>query len=97
METTTSNHGQDLADAAKARVGRFANSAAQRAGAEAKSLGDRLDSVTDMASQACDAVSNASSTIAEYTKKNPAKALGIAAAVGIVAYALIRQLTPSRD
>jgi ElaB/YqjD/DUF883 family membrane-anchored ribosome-binding protein len=65
---------------------------------QAKSIGKRgMDALDDMSSQARDAISNASGSIIAYTKENPAKALGMAAAAGVIAYALIKALLPSRD
>jgi ElaB/YqjD/DUF883 family membrane-anchored ribosome-binding protein len=45
---------------------------------------------SDMANQARDAASNASDSILAYTKKNPAKALGIAAVAGALLFALAK-------
>lgn len=56
-----------------------------------------LDAITALASDARDVASNASDAIVAYTKKNPVKALAIAAASGVVLYAAIRALAPSRD
>jgi ElaB/YqjD/DUF883 family membrane-anchored ribosome-binding protein len=56
-----------------------------------------LDAITEMAGQARDAASNASASVVAYTKKNPVKALAIAAASGAVLYAAIKALSPSRD
>jgi hypothetical protein len=56
-----------------------------------------LDAITEMAAQARDVASNASDSIVGYTKKNPVKALAIAAASGAVLYAAIKALSPSRD
>lgn len=56
-----------------------------------------LDAITEMANQARDVASNASDAIVAYTKKNPVKALIIAAASGAVIYAAIKALSPSRD
>jgi ElaB/YqjD/DUF883 family membrane-anchored ribosome-binding protein len=63
----------------------------------AQSIGRQsLDTISDMASQAQDAASNASDSIVAYTKKNPLTALTIAAASGALLYAVIKALTPSR-
>lgn len=88
--TTLSNKVDDLrSDAAPALtklVGR------------AQSMGKQgVDNISDMASQARDAASNASDSIVAYTKENPVKALTIAAASGALLYAAIKALTPSRD
>ena len=56
-----------------------------------------LDTITEMAGQARDVASNASNSIVGYTKKNPVKALAIAAASGALLYAAIKALSPSRD
>jgi ElaB/YqjD/DUF883 family membrane-anchored ribosome-binding protein len=56
-----------------------------------------LNTITDMAGQARGAASNASDSIVAYTKKNPVKALAIAAATGALLYAAIKTLSPSRD
>lgn len=52
--------------------------------------------ITALASQARDVASNASDTIVTYTKKNPAKALALAAASGALLFAAIRALSPPR-
>ena len=67
---------------------------ADKAAAKAQS---ELDTMTEMAGQARDVASNASDSIAAYTKKNPVKALAIAAASGALLYAVIKALSPSRD
>jgi ElaB/YqjD/DUF883 family membrane-anchored ribosome-binding protein len=65
---------------------------------QAQSMGRQgVDAISDMASQARDVASNTSDSILAYTKKNPVKALAIAAASGAVLYAVIKALTPSRD
>lgn len=56
-----------------------------------------LDAISDMAGQARDVASNATDSIVAYTKKNPVKALAIAAASGAVLYTMIKALSPSRD
>lgn len=56
-----------------------------------------LRAITDMAGQARDAASNASESIVAYTKKNPVKALAIAAASGALLYAAVKALSPSRN
>jgi ElaB/YqjD/DUF883 family membrane-anchored ribosome-binding protein len=56
-----------------------------------------LDAITDMAGQARDVASNATDSIVAYTKKNPVKALAIAAASGAVLYGMIKALSPSRE
>jgi ElaB/YqjD/DUF883 family membrane-anchored ribosome-binding protein len=88
--TTLSNKVDDLrSDAAPAL--------AQVVG-RAQSMGRQgIDTISDMASQARDAASNASDSIVTYTKKNPVTALALAAASGALLYAAIKALTPSRD
>jgi ElaB/YqjD/DUF883 family membrane-anchored ribosome-binding protein len=98
MENSTSSrfvkNGQTLADKAadKVRGGiRDAQNAAKEAGTTFS------NTISDMAGQARDVASNASDSVVAYTKKNPAKALAIAAASGALLYAAIKALTPSRD
>lgn len=67
-------------------------------GSQSKSIGKRgMDALDDMTGQARSAVSGASDSIIAYIRENPAKALGMAAAAGVVAYALLRALIPTRD
>ena len=56
-----------------------------------------LGAIDDIAGQAREAAANAADSIVSYTKKNPATALAIAAASGVVLYAAIRALRSSRD
>jgi ElaB/YqjD/DUF883 family membrane-anchored ribosome-binding protein len=56
-----------------------------------------LEAITDSVNQARDAASNATDSIVAYTKKNPAKALALAAGSGALLYVLIKALMPSRD
>jgi ElaB/YqjD/DUF883 family membrane-anchored ribosome-binding protein len=84
-----------------------AGGAVRRGSRRAQSMGKQgLNSITDMASQrsiadmaskARDVASNASESIVAYTKKNPGKALAIAAASGALLYAAIKALSPSRN
>jgi ElaB/YqjD/DUF883 family membrane-anchored ribosome-binding protein len=75
-----------------------AGTAVRRGSRRAQSMGKQgLDAITNMASQARDVASNASESIVAYTKKNPGKALAIAAASGALLYAAIKALSPSRD
>jgi ElaB/YqjD/DUF883 family membrane-anchored ribosome-binding protein len=75
-----------------------AGTAVNRGSKRVQSMGKQgLDAITDMASQARDVASNASESIVAYTKKNPVKALAIAAASGALLYAAIKALSPSRD
>jgi ElaB/YqjD/DUF883 family membrane-anchored ribosome-binding protein len=53
--------------------------------------------IDDIAGQTRDAAAYAADSILSYTKKNPATALAIAAASGVVLYAAIRALRSSRD
>jgi len=81
---------EDLRSEAGPAVGRAAN--------RVQSMGKQgLDAITEMASQARDAASDASDSIVNYTKKNPIQALAIAAAAGALLYWAIKALTPSRD
>jgi len=69
-----------------------------RSSKQVQSAGKKgLAAITERADQARDVASNATDSIAAYTKKNPLKALGIAVASGAVLYAMIKTLTPSRD
>lgn len=56
-----------------------------------------LDAITNMAGQTRDVISDTSQSIVAYTKKNPAKALTIAAASGALLYAAFKVVSPSRD
>jgi ElaB/YqjD/DUF883 family membrane-anchored ribosome-binding protein len=77
---------------------REAEPALSKASAQVQSTAQRgLEAITDTANQARDAASNAADSIVAYTKKNPAKALALAAGSGVVLYALIKALVPSRD
>jgi ElaB/YqjD/DUF883 family membrane-anchored ribosome-binding protein len=72
--------------------------AVKKATNQARTIGQQgIDAVSDAISQARDAASDASDSIVAYTKKNPVKALAIAAAAGALLYAVTRALTPSRD
>jgi ElaB/YqjD/DUF883 family membrane-anchored ribosome-binding protein len=55
-----------------------------------------LEAIAGMASQARDVVSDTSESVVAYTKKNPVKALAIAAASGALLYAVINAVAPSR-
>jgi ElaB/YqjD/DUF883 family membrane-anchored ribosome-binding protein len=75
-----------------------AGPALSKVAARAQSMGRQgIDAISDMASQARDAASDATDSIVSYTKKNPVKALAIAAASGALLYAAIKALTPQRD
>jgi ElaB/YqjD/DUF883 family membrane-anchored ribosome-binding protein len=75
-----------------------ATQALTKAVGRAQSIGRQsMDAISEMASQAQNAASNASDSIVAYTKKNPVTALAIAAASGALLYAAIKALTPSRD
>jgi ElaB/YqjD/DUF883 family membrane-anchored ribosome-binding protein len=64
-----------------------AGTAVRRRSKQAQSASQQgLLAVSEMASQARDAASNASDSIVAYTKKNPVKALAIAAAAGALLY-----------
>ncbi len=75
-----------------------AGSTLTKAAGRAQSMGKQgLDAIGNMASQARDVVSDTSQSIVAYTKKNPAKALTIAAASGALLYAAFKVIAPSRD
>jgi ElaB/YqjD/DUF883 family membrane-anchored ribosome-binding protein len=64
----------------------------------AQSIGRQgVDAVGDAAQQARDVASEASHSIIRYTKKNPVKALMIAAASGALLLSIVKVLKPSRD
>jgi ElaB/YqjD/DUF883 family membrane-anchored ribosome-binding protein len=72
--------------------------AVKKATNQARTIGQQgIDAVSDAFSQARDAASDASDSIVAYTKKNPVKALAIAAASGALLYALTKALSPNRD
>jgi len=56
-----------------------------------------VDAISDMASQLRDVAANTSDSIVAYTKKNPAKALAIAAASGALLYAAFKAVRQLRD
>ena len=63
-----------------------------------QSMGEQgLDAITDMTSQARDVALNAGDSIVAYTKKNPVKALTIAATAGALLYAAIKALAPDSN
>jgi ElaB/YqjD/DUF883 family membrane-anchored ribosome-binding protein len=64
--------------------------AAQQTNAFAQSVGDATQRIRDTANQA-------SESVTEYAKKNPVKAIMIAAASGVVLATLVRMITRSRD
>lgn len=75
-----------------------AGTVVSRGSKQVRSMGKQgLDAISDIASQARDVASNASESIVVYTKKNPVKALVIAAASGALLYAAIKALSPARD
>jgi len=72
--------------------------ALNKAFSRAQSVGRQsIDAISDLASQARDAVGSASDSVVAYTRKNPVTALAIAAASGALLYAAFKALTPSRD
>jgi ElaB/YqjD/DUF883 family membrane-anchored ribosome-binding protein len=90
-------NGQKIADKVDDLRGDAASSLTKAAN-RAQSMGRQsIDAISEVASQARDAASNASDSIVAYTKKNPVTALAIAAASGALLYAAIKALTPSRD
>ena len=60
-------------------------------------LGGASPLLKKAADQAFDMAADLSDNIVSYTKSNPAKALGVAAAAGALLYVLIKALTTSRD
>ena len=71
---------------------------AGQAADQAQDLGRRgVAAARDTAQQALDAASDVAESMIGYTKKNPAKALLIAAASGALLMALAKVLSPSRD
>jgi ElaB/YqjD/DUF883 family membrane-anchored ribosome-binding protein len=89
-------NGQKIADKVDDLQG-DATSALTKAASRAQTMGRQsIDAISEVASQARDAASNASDSIVAYTKKNPVTALAIAAASGALLYAAIKALTPSR-
>jgi ElaB/YqjD/DUF883 family membrane-anchored ribosome-binding protein len=93
--------GQALADKAADKANQVLSDAApilKTTSNQARAIGRQgLDAVTDAVSYARDAASDASDSIIAYTKKNPATALAIAAATGVVLYAAIKILSSRRD
>jgi ElaB/YqjD/DUF883 family membrane-anchored ribosome-binding protein len=70
----------------------------KKASIRAQAVGQRGISVaSDMANQARDAAIDASDSILSYTKKNPAKALAIAAVAGALLFALGKANAMRRD
>ena len=96
-----SKQGQVLADKAKDKMEELRSEAApliKKAADQAQSMGKQgMAIVSDMAGQARDVAADASDSIVRYTKKNPVKALAIAAASGALLYAVIKAMTPRRD
>jgi ElaB/YqjD/DUF883 family membrane-anchored ribosome-binding protein len=77
---------------------RTTQASADKATDKVQGAGDAFSSkVADVHNQARDAAAKAADSIMSYTKKNPATALAIAAASGVVLYAAIRALRSSRD
>jgi ElaB/YqjD/DUF883 family membrane-anchored ribosome-binding protein len=104
MESLVNNlpkQGQALADKAADKANQVLSDAApilKATANQARSISRQgLDAVTDAVAQARDAASDASDSIIAYTKKNPATALAIAAATGVVLYAAIRIFASRRD
>ena len=93
--------GQALADKAADKANQVLNDAApvlKSTASQARALGRQgVDAVSDVVGQARDAAADATDSIIAYTKKNPATALAIAAATGVVIYAAIKVLTSRRD
>jgi ElaB/YqjD/DUF883 family membrane-anchored ribosome-binding protein len=97
ISSNPSKNGQTMAD----KVDEVRGSAApafKKAVSRAQSMGQQsIDTISDMASQARDAASNATDSIVAYTRKNPVTALALAAVSGALLYAAVKALTPSRD
>lgn len=93
--------GHTLADKAADKVAEARDDAGpllKKATNQARTIGKQgIDAVNDALSQARNTASDASESIAAYTKKNPVKALAIAASAGALLYAAIKALMPSRD
>jgi len=65
---------------------------------QAQSIGTRgLSAMNDAAQQALETAADATDSLIAYTKKNPAKALLIAAASGALLLTLVKVLSPSRS
>ena len=76
----------------------MSTSFAGQAADQAQALGTRgAAAARDTAQQAYDAASEIAGSMVEYTKKNPAKALLLAAASGALLLAAFKILSPSRD
>lgn len=72
-----------------------AGTAVNRRSKRGESASKGVNWVTAMADQL--GASSATDSMLAYTKKNPVKALAVAAVSGVVLYAMIKALTPSRD
>ena len=105
METSTTGdlakNGQTLADKAADKVQggiRDAGAALTKTVGRAQAMGRQgIDAVSDAAQRAQEIASDTSDSIIRYTKKNPVKALLIAAASGALIVSVIQLLKPSRD
>jgi len=87
-------NGQTLVDELRSDAG----SALSKSVGRVQSLGQQgFDAVSDAAQRAQDIASDASDSVIRYTKKNPVKALLIAAASGALLLSIIQLLNPSRD
>ena len=92
-----SKYGQTIADKVDDLRGDAAP-ALKKAVSRAQSMSRQgIDTISDMASQARDAASNASDSLVTYTRKNPVTALAIAVASGALLYAAVKAFTSSRD
>ena len=97
MTGNLSKYGQTIADKVDDLRGEAAP-ALKKAVSRAQSMSRQgIDTISDMASQARDAASNASDSLLAYTRKNPVTALAIAVASGALLYAAVKAFTPSRD
>ena len=101
MANSLPKQGQALADKAADKANQVIGEAAPilKSGVnQARAIGRQgMDAMSDAVAQARDAASDASDSIIAYTKKNPATALAIAAATGVVLYAAIKVFMSRRD
>jgi hypothetical protein len=105
METTSIDKlaKQGQAVAAKAAdmasdLGRETAPILNRASSQTQTAGKwGISALGDMVSHARDAATDASDTVLAYTKKNPAKALGIAAVAGALLFAIAKANAMRRD
>jgi hypothetical protein len=105
METTSvdtlAKHGQAALTRASGLATELREGVApnlRKASSQTRTVGRRgIDALGDMLSQARDAATVASDSIIAYTKKNPAKALAIAAVTGALLLAVAKANAMRRD